>query len=70
MDEAALKVLKAAEETKQVLQQKEEVLSGIRTEFERKSKEVNEPHRLSRPGVSVLLQYPKALLLPLCMCAS
>ena len=40
MDEAALKVLKAAEETKQVLQQKEEVLSTIRAEFEQKSKEV------------------------------
>ena len=45
MDEAALKVLKAAEETKQLLHQKEEVLSSIRGEFEQKSKEVN----LQRP---------------------
>lgn len=40
MDEAALKVLKAAEDTKQVLQQKEEVLAEIRGEFEQKSREV------------------------------
>ena len=41
LDEAALKVLKAAEATKQLLQQKEEVLAEIRGEFEQKSKEVN-----------------------------
>lgn len=41
MDAAALKVLKAAEDTKQVLQQKEEVLAEIRGEFEQKSREVN-----------------------------
>ena len=41
MDDAALKVLKAAEETKQVLAGKEEVLAGIREEFERKSKEAS-----------------------------
>lgn len=41
LDEAALKVLKAAEATKQLLQQKEEVLVEIRGEFEQKSKEVN-----------------------------
>ena len=40
MDDAALKVLQAAEQTKQVLAEKEEVLTGIREEFERKSKEV------------------------------
>ena len=40
LDEAALKVLKAAEATKQLLQQKEEVLAGIRGEFEQKNKEV------------------------------
>jgi len=40
MDEAALKVLKAAEDTKQLLQQKEEVLAEIRGEFEQKSREV------------------------------
>lgn len=40
MDDAALKVLKAAEETKQVLSGKEGTLAGIRAEFERKSKEV------------------------------
>lgn len=40
MDKAALKVLKAAEDTKQLLQQKEEVLAEIRGKFERKSKEV------------------------------
>ena len=41
MDDAALKVLKAAEDTKQVLARKEEVLAGIREEFERKSKEAS-----------------------------
>lgn len=41
MDEAALKVLKAAEDTKQVLQQKEEALAEIRGEFEQKSREVH-----------------------------
>lgn len=41
MDDAALKVLKAAENTKQVLAGKEEVLAGIRKEFERKSKEAS-----------------------------
>lgn len=41
MDDAALKVLKAAEETKQVLAEKEEILAGIREEFERKSKEAS-----------------------------
>lgn len=40
LDEAALKVLKAAEATKQLLQQKEEVLAEIRGEFEQKNKEV------------------------------
>lgn len=40
MDDAALKVLQAAEQTKQVLAEKEAVLAGIREEFERKSKEV------------------------------
>ena len=40
MDEAALKVLQAAEEIKQLLQQKEAVLNEIRREFEQKSKEV------------------------------
>ncbi|KAL0027544.1 hypothetical protein WJX77_009918 [Trebouxia sp. C0004] len=40
MDAAALKVLKAAEDTKQLLQQKEEVLAEIRGEFEQKSREV------------------------------
>ena len=40
MDDAALKVLQAAEETKQILAEKEEVLAGIREEFEHKNKEV------------------------------
>ena len=40
MDQAALKVLKAAEDTKQLLQQKEEVLAEIRGEFEQKSRQV------------------------------
>ena len=40
MDDAALKVLQAAEDTKQILAEKEEVLAGIRQEFERKNKEV------------------------------
>ena len=40
MDEAALKVLQAAEQTKQLLQEKEAVLNEIRREFEQKSKEV------------------------------
>lgn len=44
MDQAALKVLKAAEDTKQLLQQKEEVLAEIRGEFEQKSKEVGMLH--------------------------
>ncbi len=44
MDAAALKVLKAAEDTKQVLQQKEEVLADIRGEFEQKSREVGLLH--------------------------
>ena len=44
MDAAALKVLKAAEDTKQLLQQKEEVLAAIRGEFEQKSREVNDLH--------------------------
>lgn len=51
MDEAALKVLKAAEDTKQLLQQKEEVLSEIRGEFERKNKEVTcTDHHNASPG--------------------
>ena len=41
MDDAALKVLQAAEQTKQVLAEKEEVLAGIREVFDRKSKEVS-----------------------------
>ena len=55
MDEAALKVLKAAEETKQLLQQKEEVLSTIRAEFEQKSKEVCLRLRFVIAHASVLL---------------
>lgn len=47
LDEAALKVLKAAEATKQLLQQKEEVLAEIRGEFEQKNKEVSIANRLS-----------------------
>lgn len=39
MDDAALKVLQAAEDTKQILAEKEEMLAGIRKEFERKNKE-------------------------------
>ena len=53
MDAAALKVLKAAEDTKQVLQQKEEVLADIRGEFEQKSREVGMLH-FSCPKHSVL----------------
>lgn len=41
LDKAALKVLKAAEATKQLLQQKEEVLAEIRGDFEQKNKEVS-----------------------------
>lgn len=47
LDEAALKVLKAAEATKQLLQQKEEVLAEIRGEFEQKNKEVSFANQLS-----------------------
>jgi hypothetical protein len=53
MDTAALKVLKAAEDTKQVLQQKEEVLAEIRGEFEQKSREVGMLH-FTCPKHSVL----------------
>ena len=51
LDEAALKVLKAAEATKQLLQLKEEVLAEIRGEFEQKNKEVSSIDRLSCSAV-------------------
>ena len=52
LDEAALKVLKAAEATKQLLQQKEEVLAEIRGEFEQKNKEVNFANQLLCSAIS------------------
>ena len=55
LDEAALKVLKAAEATKQLLQQKEEVLAEIRGEFEQKSKEVTLASQLYMYPVYVAL---------------
>ena len=61
MDAAALKVLKAAEDTKQVLQQKEEVLAEIRGEFEQKSREVNlftSAQRQQTDGANCLPRYP------------
>lgn len=55
LDEAALKVLKAAEATKQLLQQKEEVLAEIRGEFEQKNKEVSSANSLLCSGNSSTL---------------
>ena len=52
LDEAALKVLKAAEATKQLLQQKEEALAEIRGEFEQKNKEVSFANPLSCSATS------------------
>lgn len=61
MDAAALKVLKAAEDTKQVLQQKEEVLADIRGEFEQKSREVGLLHYIC-PKTAFWWCKPPALL--------
>lgn len=61
LDEAALKVLKAAEATKQLLQEKEEVLAEIRGEFEQKNKEVSS----EGPAVMLTILSTQLVCMPL-----